>query len=101
MVVMQMEDMHLEHIDRWRKMVEDAGGLWVGVQQSFDAVAVEPLVVFSDPISKNLRALSVSQMTPENVAGKLGNSKMRWKTFLQGYVARLRAMADEIEDSIK
>lgn len=77
MVGMQMKDLIATNIDGWRRMVLDAGGIWVGVQQSFaptaDAEATpEPYVLFRCPSNAGPMALPVSQMTLANVKAKLG-----------------------------
>ena len=70
---MKLEDLLAENIDKWKAMVTELGGQWVGVQQGFQDV--EPFVLFVAPSSMSPIGVPVSQMTLDNVKQKMGLSK--------------------------
>ena len=67
---MKLEDLLTENISKWRAMVTELGGQWVGVQQGFQDV--EPFVLFIAPSSMSPIGVPVSQMTLDNVKQKMG-----------------------------
>lgn len=72
------KDMVLHRIAQWKKIVEDAGGVWIGLQESFSSgfdTYSEPLAIFRRTDSSHPLALSISQMTEENIQEKLNYKK--------------------------
>ena len=67
---MKLEELLADNINKWKAMVTELGGQWVGVQQGFQDV--EPFVLFVAPHSMNPIGVSVSQMTLDNVKQKMG-----------------------------
>lgn len=101
----------------WRKMIEELGGTWVGVQTGFSAAwdplslseDPEPLIMFTRVGSTTLLSIPVSKMTPEAVAEKLGKKvtpvqeveSVQVRQFMKATAIRLRILADEIEEEMK
>ena len=67
---MKLEDLLADNINKWKAMVTELGGQWVGVQQGFQDV--EPFVLFVAPSSMSPIGVPVSQMTLDNVKQKMG-----------------------------
>ena len=68
-----IEDQIAVGIPIWKKMVEDLGGRYEGVQLPFDQLQdAEPYVFFYAPNSNNVLGLPISHMTEDNVKQKMG-----------------------------
>ena len=67
---MKLEELLADNIDKWKAMVAELGGQWVGVQQGFQDV--EPFVLFVAPHSMSPIGIPVSQMTRDIVKQKMG-----------------------------
>lgn len=80
-MAMVIEDLVVTNIDKWKQMVVDAGGQWVGVQLPFlttdPSEQGQPLCLFTGPNSANPQALRPFEMIPANVAKKLNISKTK------------------------
>jgi hypothetical protein len=110
-----IEDTVAEGIPIWRRMIEDAGGQWEGVQMPFfcdeGAGSREPICLFLAPFSRNSLSLPISQMTENNVKQKLGIPNVSKQTQFQkmeelqkrigGMTAALRDIAYQIDEEIK
>ena len=99
---MKLEDLLAENIDKWKAMVTELGGQWVGVQQGFQDV--EPFVLFVAPSSMSPIGVPVSQMTLDNVKQKMGLKSVSKKTQnvdaarLKTILANLFASACELDN---
>ena len=109
---MKLDDLLAENIDKWKAMVTELGGQWVGVQQGFQDV--EPFVLFVAPSSMSPIGVPVSQMTLDNVKQKMGIkttpsvSKKTHITNMQRLLEGIRdaanqiiQMSDQIDEEIK
>src|SRR4029077_18638703 len=100
-----IEDTIAEGIPIWKRIVEDAGGLWVGVQMPIfgDGAGIDcdPVCLFSASHSKTPMYLSIYDMTEENVKQKLGiptvSKKTRNSSRLKMILDELHKVAKEIE----
>ena len=102
---MKLEDLLAENIDKWKAMVTELGGQWVGVQQGFQDV--EPFVLFVAPHSMSPIGVPVSQMTLDNVKQKIGLSKLK-KTnniisieTMQSLATELRILTERVESHVQ
>ena len=102
---MKLEDLLAENIDKWKAMVTELGGQWVGVQQGFQDV--EPFVLFVAPHSMSPIGVPVSQMTLDNVKQKMGLSKLK-KTnniisieTMQSLATELRILTERVESHVQ
>lgn len=102
---MKLEDLLAENIDKWKAMVTELGGQWVGVQQGFQDV--EPFVLFVAPHSMSPIGVPVSQMTLDNVKQKMGLSKSK-KTkniisieTMQSLATELRILTERVESHVQ
>ena len=102
---MKLEDLLTENIDKWKAMVTELGGQWVGVQQGFQDV--EPFVLFVAPPSISPIGVPVSQMTLDNVKQKIGLSKLK-KTnniisieTMQSLATELRILTERVESHVQ
>ena len=102
---MKLEDLLTENIDKWKAMVTELGGQWVGVQQGFQDV--EPFVLFVAPHSMSPIGVPVSQMTLDNVKQKMGLSKSK-KTkniisieTMQSLATELRILTERVESHVQ
>ena len=104
---MKLEELLADNIDKWRAMVTELGGQWVGVQQGFQDV--EPFVLFVAPHSMSPIGVPVSQMTLDNVKQKLElraksvskKTHSDLKARLSQIAAILRDIADQIDEEIQ
>ena len=99
------EDLVARQIDGWQQMVENAGGIWVGVQRSLTP-DVEEYILFASPAARSkLLCLPVSRMAPENVRAALGipaeTPVLSFKDKMKQRVTALRAILNQIEEEIK
>lgn len=94
MFVMEIEDTIATGIPVWRKMVENAGGQWVGVQMPIfgDGAGIDrdPVVLFLTPFSSNPVYISIYHITEDDVKQKLGVPVKHKKT------QDLRVFAEEL-----
>ena len=102
---MKLEELLAENIDKWKAMVTELGGQWVGVQQGFQDV--EPFVLFVAPHSMSPIGVPVSQMTLDNVKQKMGLSKSK-KTkniisieTMQSLATELRILTERVESHVQ
>ena len=102
---MKLEDLLADNIDKWKAMVTELGGQWVGVQQGFQDV--EPFVLFVAPHSMSPIGVPVSQMTLDNVKQKMGLSKSK-KTkniisieTMQSLATELRILTERVESHVQ
>ena len=75
MISDEQESYYSRNLPRWQAMVENAGGVWEGVQQVLGGLAdadVEPYVMFRAPMGKKVFVVHVSEMTPERIRRELG-----------------------------
>lgn len=101
--MLNIEDRIAEGIPIWRAWVEKAGGNYVGVQTGFSAAwdtasgddYPEPMVIFTRSSSTNLLAISVSKITQEAVAKKLGKNVTSFQK-----VEKLQEMLVQVDDAI-
>ena len=102
---MKLEELLADNIDKWKAMVTELGGQWVGVQQGFQDV--EPFVLFVAPHSMSPIGVPVSQMTLDNVKQKIGLSKLK-KTnniisieTMQSLATELRILTERVESHVQ
>ena len=95
---MRFEDIVTENMDKWKALVLELGGQWVGVQQGFQDA--EPFVLFVAPHSMSPIGIPVSQMTPEVVKQKMG-IKITPNVAKQTHVnfTRLKTILSDIEQT--
>jgi hypothetical protein len=109
-----IEDTIAVGIPVWKKMIEDAGGQWVGVQMPIFGDGGDgdrdPVVLFLTPFSSNPVYLSIYQITEDNVKQKLGIPTVSKRTRInftqlkermEQIAATLRDIAYQIDEELK
>ena len=102
------EDFISINIDKWRAVVEENGGIWLGVQQSFADDQFNPMIVFRAVDSTTVHGVSINEFSEEKVRAKLHplsepkvDKHQKLVSLMQRVAQELRNLAIDIEEEIK